>query len=120
MMKVVRPSRSRSSARLIRKPVGEYGDGSPGHDAEQSQECPEGDIREGGAPAGKGVNHPAEQDRLGQLNDADSDGGESEDHGQAALGRKHAKRPCIKTKKVHRPAVLTSLDKPNRAGRPEE
>ena len=102
------------------KPVGEDGDGSPGHDAEQSQERPEGYVREGRAPAGKGVNHPAEQDRLGQLHDADGDGGDGEDHGQAALGCEHAKRPCIKTKKVHHPAVLTSLDQPNRGGRPAE
>ncbi len=102
------------------KAVGEYGDGSPGHDAEQPQERPEGYVREGGAPAGKGVDHPAEQDRLGQLHDADSHGGDGEDHGQAALGSKHAKRPCIKTKKVHRPAVFTSPDQPNRGGQPAE
>jgi hypothetical protein len=102
------------------KPVGVHGDGSPGHDGEEPQERPEGYVREGGAATGKGVNHPAEQDRLGQLHDADGYRGDSEDDGQAALSCEHAKRPCIKTKKVHHPAALTSLDQPNRGGRPAE
>jgi hypothetical protein len=49
-----------------------------------------------------------------------SHAGDGEDDGHAALGREHAKGPCIKTKKVHRPAILTSLDQPNRGGRQAE
>jgi hypothetical protein len=63
------------------KPVGEDGDGSPGHDAEQSQERPDRYVRKGGAATRQGVDHPAEQYRFGQLHHADGHGGGGEDQG---------------------------------------
>ena len=60
------------------------------------------DIRKRGFAARQGVDNAAEKNGLGKLYEADGDGGQSQQDGQAPLGAQHAERAPINPEEVHR------------------
>lgn len=79
----------------MREAVGGDGDKRASQDAEEAERRPDADQGEGAAPFGQPVDHPSEQDRLGQLNDRDQHARHGKQDRQSALGRQKPDRAAI-------------------------
>ena len=71
-----------AKALAMRQSIGHDGHHHAGDDAEQSESGPQPDGREGLPSAGQGIDHAAEQHRLGQLHGGNGNAGERHPDGK--------------------------------------
>jgi hypothetical protein len=80
---------------LVGQTVGEQGDDHARGDAADAEHGPERDQPEHRPVAGDRVDHPAEQDRLRELDDADRHVGHAEADDHPALGPEQGQRAAV-------------------------
>ena len=82
--------------------VGGGGDERAGEDAEEPEAGPEADDAEGAGPAGQRVDHAAEEDRLGELDDGEQDAGHGERDRERPLGGEQRDGAAVDGERGHR------------------
>ena len=85
----------RRHAAAMRQPVGEQGDDDPGRDAADAEHRPERHQFERLPPVGERVDDPAEQDRLGEVDDGDDHVRDRQAEGGAPFGLQQCERTQI-------------------------